>query len=84
MVTAINATEIDATNYTNGPGTNIADSFMDGVKALVMHKFTTFIGTYWFPILIPVGLIGNTLSFLIMIKPHTKKCQHVFIWQLLV
>ena len=73
MVTAINATEIDATNYTYGPGTNIADNFMDEVKALVMHKLTTFIGTYWFPILIPVGLIGNTLSFLIMIKPHNRK-----------
>ena len=28
---------------------------------------------YWFPILVPIGLVGNTLSFLIMIKPSNRK-----------
>ena len=73
MATTIDTTEIGPSNFTYGSGTNLADSFMDEVQTLVMHKLTTFIGTYWFPILIPVGLIGNTLSFLIMIKPNNRK-----------
>ena len=36
-------------------------------------KIASYINDYWFPILIPIGLIGNTLSLLVMIKPNNRK-----------
>ena len=37
------------------------------------YKVAKYIDNYWFPVLIPLGLIGNTLSFLVMIKPNNRK-----------
>ena len=37
------------------------------------YVVASFIDMYWFPVLIPVGLVGNTLSFLVMIKPNNRK-----------
>ena len=36
-------------------------------------KVALQINYYWFPILIPIGIVGNTLSFLVMIKPNNRK-----------
>ena len=36
-------------------------------------KIANFINTYWFPVLIPIGLVGNILSFVVMIKPKNTK-----------
>ena len=33
----------------------------------------SYINIYWFPILVPIGLVGNTLSFLVMIQPQNRK-----------
>ena len=49
------------------------DTFMEEVEAFLTYKVATFIATYWFPILVPIGLIGNTLSFLVMIKPNNRQ-----------
>ena len=39
----------------------------------MMYVVASFIDMYWFPVLIPIGLVGNTLSFFVMIKPKNKK-----------
>ena len=49
------------------------DTFMEEVETFLTYKVATFIATYWFPILVPIGLIGNTLSFLVMIKPNNRQ-----------
>ena len=49
------------------------DPFMEEVNTYFIFKIANSISTYWFPILVPLGLLGNTLSFLIMIKPHNRK-----------
>ena len=49
------------------------DTFMDKVETLTTFKIATLMNTYWFPILIPIGLIGNTLSFMVMIKASNRK-----------
>ena len=36
-------------------------------------KVARYIAYYWFPILIPLGLVGNTLSFLVMVKKSNRK-----------
>ena len=36
-------------------------------------KTANFINTYWFAVLIPIGLVGNILSFVVMIKPKNRK-----------
>ena len=40
---------------------------------LLTDKITYFVTMYWFPVLVPIGLVGNTLSFLVMIKPSNRK-----------
>ena len=49
------------------------DTFMEEVETYTTFKVATFITTYWFPVLIPIGLVGNTLSFLVMIKPNNTR-----------
>ena len=48
-------------------------TFMEEVKNIITYNIAIFIMKYWFPILVPIGLVGNTLSFLIMIKPSNRK-----------
>ena len=43
-------------------------SFIGEVRTHMTFKIASYINDYWFPILIPIGLVGNTLSFLVMIK----------------
>ena len=52
---------------------NTKDTFMEKVETLTTYKIATLMNTYWFPILIPIGLIGNTLSFMVMIKGNNRK-----------
>ena len=49
------------------------DTFMEEVETFLTYKVATVIATYWFPILVPIGLVGNTLSFLLMIKPNNRQ-----------
>ena len=49
------------------------DIFMEEVEMVMTYKIATYITKYWFPILVPIGLIGNTLSLLVMIKPNNRK-----------
>ena len=53
--------------------TNDVPSFMEQVETYAAYKIASYINQYWFPVLIPVGLVGNTLSFLVMIKPNNRK-----------
>ena len=49
------------------------DTFMEEVETLITYKIANAINKYWFPILIPIGLVGNSLSFLVMIKPSNRQ-----------
>ena len=51
----------------------LEDIFMEEVKTFMTFKIANIIKIYWFPILIPLGLVGNTLSFLVMLKPNNRK-----------
>ena len=55
------------------PEMTTKDNFMQQVETYTTFKIATIIDTYWFPILVPIGLFGNTLSFLVMIKPNNRK-----------
>ena len=48
-------------------------TFMEEVETFMTFKVASYINQYWFPILVPIGLIGNTLSFFVMIKPSNRK-----------
>ena len=67
------ASEIYVLNFTEDLDTKTRDSFMDEVKTFLTYKVATLIAKYWSPILVPIGLVGNVLSFLIMIKPNNRK-----------
>ena len=49
------------------------NNFMEEVKTYTEFKIANFVNIYWYPILVPIGLIGNTLSFFVMIKPNNRK-----------
>ena len=53
--------------------TQDSSTFMEEVETYMMYVVASFIDMYWFPVLIPIGLVGNTLSFLVMIKPNNRK-----------
>ena len=48
------------------------DTFMEEVETYMIFKIVNFINTYWFPVLIPIRLVGNTLSFLVMVKSNNR------------
>ena len=54
-------------------GTEKLLNFMEEVETYMTYKVASYINDYWFPILVPVGLIGNTLSFLVMMRPNNRK-----------
>ena len=62
---ASNIMEIDTTENSS--------TFIAEVETFLTYKIAYYINQYWFPILVPIGLIGNTLSFLVMIKPNNRK-----------
>ena len=47
--------------------------FMEEVQTYMTYKMASYINKYWFPILVLIGLVGNTLSFLVMIQPNNRK-----------
>ena len=49
------------------------DTFLEKVESYTMFKIENFINTYWFPVLVPIGLVGNTLSLLVMTKTNNRK-----------
>ena len=60
-------------NFTEGLETKTKDSFMDEVETLLTYKVATIIAKYWSPILVPIGLVGNVLSLIIMVKSSYRK-----------
>ena len=46
---------------------------MDEVQTYVTFKMGKYLSKYLFPILVPIGVVGNTLSFLVMKKPNNRK-----------
>ena len=56
-----------------GEVTDDGSTFMEEVKICTEFKIANFISIFWYPILVPVGLIGNCLSFAVMMKPQNRK-----------
>ena len=52
------------------------DTFMEEVTTYMTFKVEEFIAKYWFPVLIPLGLIGNTL-FLVHICSEWRHSFHL-------
>ena len=72
MVTRPNSSSTPIGNISMEDG--VTDGlFMEQVESYMTYKIAYYINQYWFPILAPIGLVGNTLSFLVMIQPHNRK-----------
>ena len=63
----------NATSQINLVNTRWEDTFMEEVKIYTEFQIANLINTYWNPILVPIGLLGNTLSCFVMIKPNNRK-----------
>ena len=60
-------------NFSAEVDTFQTDSILLKAETLITLKIAKLINRYWFPILVPIGLVGNTLSFLVMIKPNNRQ-----------
>ena len=60
-------------NATVAVDTVTVDTFMETVETFMVFKVSTYITKCWFPILTPIGILGNIHSFLVMIKPNNRK-----------
>ena len=60
-------------NSTEPTETATVNVFMEEVTSMVIFKIANVIAKCWIPVLVPIGLVGNTLSFLIMVKPNNRK-----------
>ena len=69
----ITSFETMITNFTEEVHTVTEDPFMKEVKTYTIFTIAMGFRMYWFPVLVPIGLVGNTLSFLVMIKPNNRK-----------
>ena len=49
------------------------DTFMEEVESYTIFKIGKFIDIYWYPVVISIGVVGNTLSFLVMVKSSNRK-----------
>ena len=49
------------------------DTFLQEARTYMTYKILVYIDKYWFPVLIPFGLVGNTLSFLVMFRPNNRR-----------
>ena len=69
----MNTTSDIIRNFSAEVNTFVTDTFMAEVETLITYKIANIINKYWFPILVPIGLVGNSLSFLVMIKPGNRQ-----------
>ena len=53
--------------------TDTQDTFLQEAGTYMTFKVAKFIDYYYFPVFIPFGLVGNTLSFLVMIKSINRR-----------
>ena len=53
--------------------TDTQDTFLLEAGTYMTSKVGKYIDYYWFPVLIPLGLVGNSLSFLVMVKKSNRK-----------
>ena len=60
-------------NFSTEVDTFQTDCILLKAETLITFKTAKLISIYWFPILVPIGLVGNTLSFLVMIKPNNRQ-----------
>ena len=49
------------------------DDFIEEVETYTIFKIPNLINIYWYPFLVPIGVIGNSLSFAVMIKTNNRK-----------
>ena len=64
---------VGADNSTGEAETADTLTFLQEVESYMTFKVAKWMGDYWFPVLVPLGLIGNTLSFFVMIRPSNRK-----------
>ena len=67
------ATELMLFNFTDGLAAKLPDGSKDEIGDFLTFKVATWLGYCWSPVLIPIGLVGNTLSFLVMMKRNNRK-----------
>ncbi len=58
----------ESTKLYNSTNTSADDSFQQQVMSYMTYKVAMVLNVYWFPVLVPCGLVGNTISLCVMLK----------------
>ena len=71
-VNVVSTLAVNNSNHNNESITHQMD-FMEAAQRYTSYQIAMYINKFYFPILVPIGLVGNTLSFLVMIKPSNRR-----------
>jgi hypothetical protein len=63
--------ETVTSNWTNATNAPVSITFL--ATQLLSYKAAYVTMAYWMPVIVFVGLAGNIISFLIMLKPHNRR-----------
>ena len=66
----------------NTMGDDNEDDYAISYRDFITYNIGRVITRYWFPIMGPVGLVGNIISLIIMLKPSNRTFLYQYIWQL--
>ena len=58
---------------TQGNEPDDLSTFIEEVETYMTYKVASYFNLYWCPILVPIGFMGNTLSFFVMMRPNNRK-----------
>ena len=53
-------------------GSDNMDEFMARASSNLQFKIGVALHNYYFPVIVIVDIIGNILSFLVMVRPHNR------------
>ena len=60
-------------NTTNSNLSRTFEEILEASQSLMNYIIGDIINTYYFPVLVPIGVIGNCLSAIVMSRPHNRK-----------
>ena len=65
--------DIFSTQSLENRATEDVSDFLEEVETHLTYQIALYINQHWFAMLVPIGLVGNTLSLLVMIRPNNRK-----------
>ena len=66
----LNSNAVTLPNTTESTEAMTKLSTMEIANQMLISKIAMFIHMYWFPIMVPAGIVGNCLAFVVLLQQH--------------